>query len=301
MKAIFLILAVPFLCNGQTISTKPLILGAPNKILLAPGLFTTILFPSQIAGVFGLGSQQNPIGAQWDIPSGSNVMVLRALRDDSHVLATVLLDGALYVLDCIASGTPDVAVTFHGDRVPDVQRATEVTPQEIVEARPKYDPQILDSLLRCARDNVILRPVHPDLYQGYQNRDTWFTSDSGTVKTVVTKVHRFPVDDAIVLQGTIENETDSPVTFDGRAVTVQAGARVYPIKYLDSVHTIPAHKRTLIDCVIQGDDDGGRANLSVDNNYRIMLPGNTGIWSLKNGEAPDKSFKVPLPLTKVVQ
>ena len=108
----------------------------------------------------------------------------------------------------------------------------QVTPQEVVDARPKYDPEILDSLLRLARDNVVLRPIYPDLYQGYQNRDTWFTSDSGSIKTTVTAVHRFPAQDAVVVQGTVENETDQPLKFDGRAVTVQAGNRVYPINSL---------------------------------------------------------------------
>jgi len=48
--------------------------------------------------------------------------------------------------------------------------------------------------------------------------------------------------------------------------------------------------------VIQGDIDGGRANLSIQNEFRIMLPGDTGtVWSFKNG-MPGGRFNVPSPL-----
>lgn len=306
MKPFFLLLLVPFLCNSkaQTIRETALVTGKPIRISLSPALTTTLLFPSPISATFGLGlvtGNSNASGSvQLDHPDGSCVLVLHALTETAHVIATVLLDGKLYVLDLLGSGNPDVAVTFRSHDQ-DAPRAIEVTPQDIVDARPKYDPQILDSLLRRARDNVVLRPIYPDLYQGYQSRETWFTSDSGSIKTTVTNVHRFPIEDAVVLQGAVENETDHEIKFDGRAVTVQAGNRIYPIKYLDAVHSIPAHQRTLIDCVIQGDIDGGRANLSVDNKYRIYLPGDTGIWQLKNGVQPDKKFNVPTPLTKVTQ
>jgi hypothetical protein len=50
--------------------------------------------------------------------------------------------------------------------------------------------------------------------------------------------------------------------------------------------------------VIQGDIDGGRANLSIENEFRIMLPGDTGtVWSFKNGR-PGARFKVPSPEEK---
>ena len=305
MKPFFLLLLVPFCCNAQAIRETGLVLGKPIRILLSKDLTTTVMFPAPISGVFGLGlvsGQGNTVGSvQCEHPDGSGLLVLHALTDTAHVIATVLLNGNLYVLDFLVSNIPDVAVTLRNGNVQgDAPRATQVTSQEVVDARPKYDPEILDSLLRLARDNVVLRPIYPDLYQGYQNRDTWFTSDSGSVKTTVTAVHRFPAQDAVVVQGTVENETDQPLKFDGRAVTVQAGNRVYPIKLVDCIHTIPAHQRTLIDCVIQGENDGGRANLSVDNKYRIYLPGNIGVWALKNGAPPDKSFKVPTPLTKAV-
>src|SRR6266446_4901704 len=222
-------------CAAQTIATKPLTIDIPIRISLSTDLTTTLLFPGPLSGTFGLGlvtgqGAQNGT-VQVDHPDGSNILVLHALSDTAHVLATVLLDG--------------------------------------------------------------------NLYDGYSKRDTQYTSDSGTVKTTVTTVHRFSKEDATVLQGVVENETDKPLSFDGRAATVLVASEVHPIKLLDCLRPIPPRTKTLIDVVIQGDIDGGRANLALGNEYRIMLPGDTGnIWSFKNGGSPGKTIPSK-PLTDI--
>ncbi len=295
------------ICSGQTISTKALVVGSPIRIALSQSVTTTLLFPSAISGTFGLGlitdgNNPNASGCvQLTHPDGSGILVLHAVTENAHVIATILLDGALYVFDLQCSSTPDVAVTMvrQGSSQDNgtAPKATPVTVEDIVADRPKFDPEILIGLLRRARDSAILQPLYHDLYSGYSKKEVFFTSDSGSVKTTVTSVHRFSKEDAVVLQGVIENETDQPLTFDGRAVTVLCANEVHPVKLLDCLRPIPAHTRTLCDAVLQGDIDGGRANLSIDNEYRIML-GETGIWSLKNGGAVKQPFKVPAPMKR---
>jgi hypothetical protein len=136
----------------------------------------------------------------------------------------------------------------------------------------------------------------PIFYLGYTSRQADYTSDSGTVKTTVTQIHRFSGEDAIILEGTVQNETNHPIEFDGRATTVQVANEVHPAKLTDCLRPIPAGATVPIVVVIQGDIDGGRANLSIQNEFRIMLPGDSGtIWSFKNG-MPGGRFKVPSPL-----
>ncbi len=114
----------------------------------------------------------------------------------------------------------------------------------------------------------------------------------------MTQIHRFSKEDAIVLEGTVQNETSRPVQFDGRATTVQVGNEVHPAKLTDCLRPIPPGATVPIDVVIQGDIDGGRANLSIENEFRIMLPGDTGtVWSFKNG-SPGGRFQVPAPTEK---
>jgi hypothetical protein len=193
---------------------------SPTQINLSPQLTTTLLFPAVPSGTFGLGLVNNQGSSangsvQIEHPDGSQIIILHALNEDARVTMTVLLEGQLYVFDLRSAPMPDVAVTLvKADAA--APRAVDVTPEEIRAARPKVDPELLIGLLRRARDAALLQPLYHDLYQGYSKRDAQYTSDSGSVKTTVTTIHRFSKEDAIVLQGVVENETDKPITFDGR-------------------------------------------------------------------------------------
>jgi len=309
MKLVAILLALSCVAaEAQNIGIKSISPGVATRILLSPALTTTLLFPSQISGTFGLGlvssGQNSNAGGmvQVEHPDGSNVLVLHSLSDSARVIMTVLLDNRLYVFALESSPAPDVAVTLVRKDSPDdpgsAPRAVEVTPEQIADQRPKMDPELFISFLRRARDVNILRPIYKDLYQGYSKRDCQYTSEyEGVYKTTVVTIHRFSKEDAVVLQGVAENETDKPLAFDGRAVTVLVANEVHPAKLTDCLRPIPAHTKTLIDVVIEGDVDGSRANLSIENEFRIMLPIKSAIWSLKNGgDTPRGGFKVPTPV-----
>jgi hypothetical protein len=124
-----------------------------------------ILLP--LSGTFGLGlvtsNNSNAGGTvQVEDPEGSNLLVLRALSETSRVLATVLLDGQLYVLDLSSGPQPDIAITLvKGEAA--APRAVEVTPEEIKAARIKYDPELFVGFLRRAHNAVLMRKLYPDL------------------------------------------------------------------------------------------------------------------------------------------
>jgi hypothetical protein len=289
---------------AQNITTKVMTPGAPISISLSPELTTTLLFPAIPSGTFGLGLVNSQGAAangsvQIDHPDGSQIIVLHALNEAANVMMTVLLDGQLYVFNLRAASVPDVAVTLvKADAA--APRAIEVTPEEIKAARPKYDPELMIGFLRRAHNAALMRKLYPDLYQGYNARTSDYTSDSGVVKTTVTEIHRFSKEDAIVLEGTVQNETAHAILFDGRAATVQVANETHPVKLLDCLRPIPAGATVPIDVVVQGDIDGGRANLSIDNEFRIILPpivGEGTVWNFKNGRGGEK-FKVPTPKEK---
>src|SRR6516225_3297790 len=305
MRLVLILLTTMGIVSAQTIATKVLTPGTPIKISLSPALTTTLLFPAPLSGTFGLGlvSQTSPQSAsggsvQIEHPDGSRVVVLHALNESAAVIMTILLDGKLYVFDLKSAPNPDVAVTLVKDAA--APRATEVTPEEIKAARLKYDPELFVGFLRRAHNAALMRKLYPDLFQGYNARAVDYTSDSGVVKTTVTEIHRFSKEDAIVLEGTVQNESPHPITFDGRAATIQVATETHPVKLLDCLRPIPAGATVPIDVVVQGDIDGGRANLSIDNEFRIILPpipGEGTVWNLKNGHGGDK-FKVPAPTGK---
>jgi hypothetical protein len=289
---------------AQTISTRVITPGSPTRIALSPQLTTTLLFPAVPSGTFGLGLVNNQsAGANGSVqiehPDGSQIIVLHALNEPAAAMMTVLMDGQLYVFDLCSAPVADVAVTLVKDTA--APRAVQVTPEEIKAARLKYDPELFVGFLRRAHTAGLMRNLYPDLYQGYNTRSCDYTSDSGVVKMTVTQIHRFSKEDAIVLEGTIENEMGHPIEFDGRAATVQVANETHPVKLLDCLRPVPGGATVPIDVVLQGDIDGGRANLSIDNEFRIILPpipGEGTVWKLKNGGTGGDKFKVPAPQEK---
>lgn len=310
MRRTILLFLAASIGGAQTISTKVLTPGTPIPISLSPQLTTTLLLPAVPSGTFGLGLVNSQSASangsvQIEHPEGSQVLVLHPLSETAAVTMTLLLDGQLYVFNLRSGPSPDVAVTLvKADAA--APRAVEVIPEEIKAARVKYDPELLVGFERRAHDAALLRKLYPDLYQGYNTRQADYTSDSGVVKTTVTQIHRFSREDAIVLEGTVQNETGHPVSFDGRATTVQVANEVHPAKLTDCLRPIPPGETVPIVVVLQGDIDGARANLSIDNEFRIILPpipGEGTVWNFKNGRG-DAKFKVsapsdrPVPLTQ---
>jgi hypothetical protein len=299
MRVIVILLLSASIANAQNIGTKVLTPGTSMRIELSPEIVTTLLFPGPISGTFGTGlagnGQNQQSIVQIEHPEGSAVLVLRALAENVRTVMTVLFDGSLYVFQLESGPHPDAALTLTKiDQ--SAEGVKQVSAEDVKAARLKYDPELLVGFERKARDATLLHKLYPDLYQGYTSRQADYTSDSGTVKTTVTQIHRFSGEDAIVLEGTVQNETNHPIEFDGRATTVQVANEVHPAKLTDCLRPIPSGATVPIVVVIQGDIDGGRANLSIQNEFRIMLPGDTGtVWSFKNGR-PGGRFKVPSPL-----
>jgi hypothetical protein len=305
MRTIWLIAALGLLAGqveGQTIVTRALSAGSPMTIFLAPGIVTVLRFPQIVAGVFGGGlipvdsaHGETAVVGQIDVqhPSKSQIVLLEPVSADVRVWMTCMCGEKLYVFDLRSGPVPDVAVTLL-DSDP---QAAEVTPKDIIAARPKYDPELAIGFLRRSRDAALLKPLYPDLYQGYATRQVQCTSDSGAAKTTVTQIDRFSKEDAIVLRGTVSNETSRPLQFDPRSVTVQVANEVHPAKVCDVFTPIPPNRTVPIEVVIQGDIDGGRANLSINNEMRIVLPSEGTVWSFKSG-GPPSDFNVPAPMKR---
>ena len=175
MRLVLILLTTMGIVSAQTIATKVLTPGTPIKISLSPALTTTLLFPGPLSGTFGLGLVSQTTAqlagsgtVQIEHPDGSPVVVLHALNESAAVMMTILLDGKLYVFDLRSAPNPDVAVTLVKDTA--APRATQVTPEEITAARPKFDPELLVGFLRRAHNAALMRKLYPDLYEGYNTR-----------------------------------------------------------------------------------------------------------------------------------
>jgi hypothetical protein len=144
--------------------------------------------------------------------------------------------------------------------------------EDVANARPVYHPEKLRTLLELAKEAPILQGSSPELFQGYEERKVSNVSDYGDVVATVEEVHRFPVDDAIVLFGHIENKGAKTVSFDPAAITIGIGDRQYPSAFVDCASAVNPGQTIRFGVIGQGDVDGGRAHLAIRNTFRVLLP-----------------------------
>jgi hypothetical protein len=264
---------------AQQIETRVLTPAAPMHVAIHPNVATTLLFPSPIGGAFGLGlvsgNRENQAAAQGSValehPESSPLMVLHALTPGAKVVMTVLLDGKLYVFNVESGADPDLAITYVLTD-PQVRRGEEVSEEDVRANRLRYDPELLVGYLKRAQDSELMKKSSPELYSDYSVRTANYTSESDWAITTVQTIHRFSKEDIIVLQGTVQNKLNKPLIFDGRSTTVQVVQEVHPAKLTDVLQPIPAGQTVPISVVLQGDWDGSRAHLSIENEFRIILP-----------------------------
>ena len=294
--------------GAQHIDTRVLTPAAPMRITVNPNVATTLLFPDSIGGAFGLGlvsagTHDNQTTAQGSValehPEGSPLMVLHALTPGAKVVMTVLLDAKLYVFDVASGPEPDLAVTYVKTD-PQVRRGEEVTEEDVRANRLRYDPELLVGYLRRATDAELMRKSSPELYSDYSVRQANYVSESNWAITTVQTIHRFSGQDVVVLQGSVQNKLNKPLIFDGRSTTVRVAQEVHPARLTDVMQPIPAGKTVPISVVLQGDWNGSRAHLSIENEFRIILPAPvsetpTRYQSQETGRGYAPKFRVPRP------
>jgi hypothetical protein len=252
----------------------------PAAITLSTGALTTLKFPQGVNGVLGLGLS---LGTDASKATGADVQVLwkpgepfvslYALSKDAREQMTVILGGEMYVFELETGNIPDVAVALV--RAPQGEAglaAQPVTAAQIVQNRPRQDVDLYLSLCDRATLAPLYKLTMPELYRGYEARSSASVSDGDAWKTTVTRIHRFPQDDALVIEGTVENKGTRPLRFDTRATAVKVANEVHPVKLTRVMQPIPAGKTVPIQVVIQGEPDGvSRANLSLDNDYKLYI------------------------------
>jgi len=269
-------------------------------IVVSPDHVTTLLFPRPIAAVVGYGMTSDPAGEdgwiQYAHPADSGMLTLRVLKSDlKAAYMTVLVGDDLYNFEL--ANDPEraaLSVKLVDRQVREEAPAKEVTPKQVRDARPVYDPEKLHTLLRLAADGPVMRQSAPDLYQGYECREVANVSDYGEVVATVKEIHRFPVDDAVVLSGDVQNKGAKAISFNPAAVTVAAGDREYPAAFVDCAGTVNPGQTIKFGLVAQGDLDGGRAHLAARNNFRVLLPdfrSNGGEDARKEPAMPKASVK----------
>lgn len=248
----------------------------PLAIPIGTKIATTLQFPRPIQGLFGYGltTGDAPGTYHYAHPEGSQLLALRNLIPDKETFVSVLLGkDDLFVLHLKPSKNPPVTVRLRdrGD-IEAALRARPVDPETLEARRLDPDTGRLFNLLKLGKNERVFRIAVPHLYKDVETRKVEYRHDDGKVATVVTKLHRFPSEDAVFLFAHIENKTKEPQQFDPASIQVKAGSRTYPAALVDSAALIPADGKIPLQVIIRGGTEGKRAHLSIKNEFRLLMP-----------------------------
>ncbi len=250
--------------------------GKPLVIPIGSKTATTVQFPRQIQGIFGFGLTKGeaPGTYHYAHPDGARVLAFRNLIPDKETYVSVLLGkDDLYVLHLKPSTEPPIAVHLLDQNDLARQRqAWRVEADALAERQLDPDTARLFNLLKLGKNERAFRIAVPHLYQDVESRKVDYRHDDDSVATVVKKLHRFPKEDAVFINGHVENHTDEALYFDPGSLQVKVGSRTYPVALVDSASEIPAMGKIPLHVVVRGGIEGERAHLSIKNEFRLIMP-----------------------------
>ncbi|WP_395747861.1 hypothetical protein [Prosthecobacter sp.] len=253
-----------------------------HDIAINGNVATTITFPEKISLLTGFGLVTDPAqvtqitNSKVAIVHYENVvgdtLVVRLVKPGEPCHATVRTPRSIYLLRFTPADEANLAVIVS----PPVSTnaATEVTPEKVVESRIEYNAEELVGMLSKVRNRKALQPLNPGLFTGWQERNgLMMTSTQKELIATIYEIQRNPAKDLTVFRCWLTNNGLKPYEFEPSGVKVRVGARSYDTQLVDCANTVGPGMRVAMDVVLQGGPGGSREGLSINQDFRIEMPG----------------------------
>ncbi|HJO93351.1 MAG TPA: hypothetical protein QF753_08120 [Victivallales bacterium] len=241
------------------------------------GAVTTVMFPSAIQGIYGSNVVSEARGKGSYLLSYTpgnyyfSIKLIKRENGGEHGSLNIVFNRKVYVVNL--KPTPrDMAyasVTFVSDSVSSASysggKAKTVPPEILLDAVDK------------ARQYPLYAQQFPDVIAkvGYKSVNKLFRYKNYSVK--LQTIYRFDSIDTLVFWVYLKNYSNKPITYDPQNISVRLGDEIYFTSFTDASGTIPAFGTTqAYFCITGRAGEGGRNNLSVDNNYVVLINADAG-------------------------
>jgi len=301
-----------------------------HELTLNSQVATTVTFPADVTLMTGYGlvqdanaaasfieaeklaaasNLQSPVKAVTIVHcerAANDTLVMRAVRPGVPCYVTVRCTNKVFLFKLVAGDQANLAVVV-GDPG-EINTTREVTKEEIVKSRIAYNSTELLGLLGKAKQREFLQTVNPGLYEGWRmRRDLHLVSEDGELRTIIKEIHQCSKKDALVFRCTVENQTDKSVRFKPSDVKIRAGDRTYPAQLVDTSGAVNPRGRAALDIVVQGNPEGSKEYLSIENDFRVEAPADhSAVINSEQLIAPNpllphlEAANQPLPSTEAV-
>jgi hypothetical protein len=236
------------------------------SVPVATNRVTTISFPGPISAIDAAGvSSDSKAPGQFQLAhtKGSSFLSVRALADKATTNLNVRWNKRTYVFELIESAVPVLALNLE-DR-PATQTA---------EPAPTVSPTRLLALLDKAKAFPLLKQQHPDAVAQVEAKtlgDKPQITDFGDYEIRIEEMFRFNPEDTVVFHLTLRNKSDREIRYRPDSFTVRAGSRLYYQSVSDAPGVLPPRATSTVYVAITGTPDGGRNELSLKNEFSVLV------------------------------
>ncbi len=239
-----------------------------HTIPVALNRVTTISFPGPITAIDAANVTNDPKTPglfQIAHAKGSYFFTIKALVPKAATNVNIRWNRKTYVLELVESPTPLYSVLF------------QYVIEEPVRAVPvRVAPERLLALLDKAKAYPILKSYHPEAvaqveYLTYSKESKSKIMDCGDYEIQIEEIFRFNPEDTLVLRLALRNKTDGVIHYAPDSFALRVGERTYPQALSDASGTIPPQGQAPVYFAITGTPDGGRNDLSLKNEFAVLL------------------------------
>ena len=266
------------------------------SVPVATNRVTTISFPSPIQAIDGAGvtvDAKTPGQFQLAYTRGSAFLSVRALVPNASANLNVRWNDRTYVFELVQSNAAILSLNMAAPPTPMEQQGA---------SSPEVGPLKLLSLLDKAKAFPLLKAQQPESVAdvGFTTYDgKGLVSDFNDYRILIEQAFRFNAEDTLVFRTAITNETDTPLIYQPDSFCIRAGNRLYPQSVSDADGTVPPKGQSIVYFAVTGTPDGGRNNLSLKNQFTVLLkrlsrlPSDAGVTNMPNAQPTNPPANQP--------
>ena len=262
------------------------------RVPVATNRVTTISFPGPIAAIDGAGVTADPMVPgpfQLAHTKGSAFLSVRAMARQGTGNVNVRWNRRTYVLELVETNAPVLALNLEAPAA-----------AAIPEVESPVSPTRLLAMLDKAKAFSLLKRQHPEAVAQVDVRtfaEGTAVTDFSDFEIRIVEAFRFNVEDTLVFQVRVRNKSDREIRYLPESFALRVGDRLYPQSISDAPGVLPAHAETAVIFAVTGTPDGGRNELSLKNEFTVLVSRLTRAPSLPSmtTDSTNSPTSVPAP------
>lgn len=266
----YILLLIPVIMKGSTrvkmpevIKQFPLDERSVYKINIGTEAPTTVMFPGPVEAISGANiciKHGDMADVMLSYTENKNFFHVRAMSIEAEAAANVIYKNKTYVLMFCGNQQPFRSVNFYetSSRMGDHSNNS-VMPERLLE------------LLDKAKMHRFFEMQYPEMVQQVERAFPMTVTLYKNFEVWLEEVIRFDPEDTLIFRIKLKNKTDQEIYYQPQRLAVRIGDNVYYASIADASGILPACSEVYGYFAITGKPSGARANLSVKNNFSIIV------------------------------